>query len=112
MIAASWDTRWVLSWRLPITLATAFCIEAVGEALARYGKPEIFNPTRVRSSPLLTVRLLLKKAQIAVSIGGKGAWRDSVFHRAAPEFDLHTYKTVPEVAVLCVLRRCAAMSSS
>lgn len=38
-----WFSRRVLSWRLSITLETAFCIEAVEEALARYGKPGIFN---------------------------------------------------------------------
>ena len=38
-----WFSRKVLSWRLSITLETEFCLEAVEEALARYGKPEIFN---------------------------------------------------------------------
>jgi putative transposase len=38
-----WFTRRVLSWRVPITLEADFCIEAVEEALARHGKPEIFN---------------------------------------------------------------------
>lgn len=38
-----WISRRVFSWRLSITMEAAFCIEAVEEALARYGKPEIFN---------------------------------------------------------------------
>ena len=38
-----WFSRKVLAWKLSITLDTGFCIEAVEEALAKYGKPEIFN---------------------------------------------------------------------
>jgi transposase InsO family protein len=38
-----WFSRKVLAWKLSITLETEFCLEAVGEAVARYGKPEIFN---------------------------------------------------------------------
>lgn len=44
-----WFSRRVLAWRLSITREAAFCIEAVEEALARYGRPEIFNPIRVAS---------------------------------------------------------------
>ena len=46
-----WFSRKVLSWRLSITMEAAFCIEAVEEALARHGRPEIFNTDRDRSSP-------------------------------------------------------------
>ena len=38
-----WFSRKVLAWRLSITMDTAFCIEAVEDAMARFGKPEIFN---------------------------------------------------------------------
>ena len=51
-----WFSRRVLSWRLSITMEAAFCIEAVEEALARYGKPDIFNTDRDRSSPRWTSR--------------------------------------------------------
>ncbi len=46
-----WFSRKVLSWRLSITMEAAFCIEAVEEALARHGRPEIFNTDQDRSSP-------------------------------------------------------------
>jgi transposase-like protein len=46
-----WATRRVLSWRLSNTLTAGFCVEALGEALARFGKPGIFNTIRVPSSP-------------------------------------------------------------
>ncbi len=41
-----WFSRKVLAWKLSITLDTTFCLEAVEEALAKYGKPEIFNTDR------------------------------------------------------------------
>src|SRR3954454_2523107 len=46
-----WFSRKVLSWRVSITLAVDFCLEAVEAALAQYGKPEISIPTKVASSP-------------------------------------------------------------
>ena len=46
-----WFSRKVLAWRLSITMDTAFCIEAVEDAMARFGKPEIFNTDKARSSP-------------------------------------------------------------
>ena len=46
-----WFSRRVLSWRLSITMEAGFCVEAVQEALAAHGRPEIFNPIRVYSSP-------------------------------------------------------------
>ena len=42
-VALDWFSRRVLSWRLSITMEVAFCIETLEDALARYGKPEIFN---------------------------------------------------------------------
>ncbi len=46
-----WFSRKVLAWRLSITIDVSFCIEAVEEAMARYGRPEIFNSDQARSSP-------------------------------------------------------------
>ena len=46
-----WFSRKVLAWRLSITMDVAFCIEAVEEAMARFGKPDIFNTDKARSSP-------------------------------------------------------------
>ena len=74
-----WFSRKVLAWRLSITLSADFCIEALEEALARHGRPEIFNTdqgTQFTSADFIKV---LKDAEIAISMDGKGAWRDNVF---------------------------------
>jgi len=73
-----WYSRRILAWRLSITLDTAFCIEAIEEAMRRHGKPEIFNTDQgcqFTSEPFTRV---LKAAGIAISMDGKGCWRDNV----------------------------------
>ncbi|PGH59070.1 IS3 family transposase [Azospirillum palustre] len=74
-----WATRKVLSWRLSNTMDVAFCIEAVEEAMARYGRPDIFNTDQGSqfTSPRLTG--LLTAAGIRVSMDGRGRWMDNVF---------------------------------
>jgi len=74
-----WFSRKVLSWKLSITLDTAFCIEAVEEALAKYGKPDIFNSDQGSQFTSLAFTELLKSHKIDISMDGKGAWRDNVF---------------------------------
>jgi putative transposase len=74
-----WASRRVLSWRLSNTLTTDFCIEAVREALARYGIPEIFNTDQGSQFTSLEFTQLLKDHGIAISMDGKGCWRDNVF---------------------------------
>ena len=74
-----WFSRKVLAWKLSITLDTAFCIEAVEEALAKYGKPEIFNTDQGSQFTSVAFTDLLKSHEIAISMDGKGAWRDNVF---------------------------------
>jgi putative transposase len=97
-----WFSRRVLSWRLSITMETAFCIEAVEEALARYGKPEIFNTDQGSQFTSTDFTEVLKKAEIAISMDGRGAWRDNVFVERLwrsikyEEVYLHAYNTVPE----------------
>lgn len=97
-----WFSRRVLSWRLSITMEAAFCIEAVEEALARYGKPEIFNTDQGSQFTSIDFTAVLKKAEIAISMDGKGAWRDNVFVERLwrsikyEEVYLHAYKTVSE----------------
>ena len=74
-----WFSRRVLAWRVSITLETAFCIEALEEALARHGQPAIFNTdqgSQFTSSAFMDV---LVKNAIAISMDGKGSWRDNVF---------------------------------
>jgi putative transposase len=72
-------SRRVLSWRLSITMDTAFCIEALEEALARHGKPEIFNTDQGSQFTSVAFTDVLKAAGVAISMDGKGAWRDNVF---------------------------------
>ncbi len=74
-----WFTRRVLSWRLSITMDTAFCLEAVEEAIARYGKPDIFNTDQGSQFTSSDFTELLKSHKIEISMDGKGAWRDNVF---------------------------------
>ena len=74
-----WFSRKVLAWKLSITLDTTFCIEAVEEALAKYGKPEIFNSDQGSQFTSVAFTDLLKAHDIAISMDGKGAWRDNVF---------------------------------
>jgi putative transposase len=78
-LAAVVDSRRVLAWRLSITLEAAFCIEAVEEALARYGRPEIFNTDQGSQFTSHDFTGVLLKHVIAISMDGKGAWRDNVF---------------------------------
>ena len=73
-----WFSRRVLSWRLSNTLDTAFCVEALDEALRRFGTPEIFNTdqgAQFTSDDFLDV---LKAKGIQISMDGKGRWRDNV----------------------------------
>jgi putative transposase len=74
-----WFSRKVLAWRLSITLSVDFCVEALEEALARHGKPEIFNIDQGSQFTSTDFIKVLKDAEIAISMGGKGAWRDNVF---------------------------------
>ena len=76
---ADWFTRRVLSWRLSITMEVAFCIEAVEEALAKYGKPEIFNTDQGSQFTSAAFTGLLLESNVAISMDGRGAWRDNVF---------------------------------
>lgn len=74
-----WFSRRVLSWRLSITMDVDFCLEAVEEALARYGRPEIFNTDQGSQFTSSAFTGLLLANAIAVSMDGRGAWRDNVF---------------------------------
>ena len=74
-----WFSRRVLAWRLSITLEAEFCIEALEEALARHGRPDIFNTDEGSQFTSTDFTGVLLKAGIAISMDGKGAWRDNVF---------------------------------
>jgi putative transposase len=74
-----WFARRILAWRLSITMEADFCVEALEEALARYDRPQIFNTdqgSQFTSEPFTDV---LITNDIAISMDGKGAWRDNVF---------------------------------
>ena len=74
-----WYSRRVLAWRVSITMDTAFCIEAVEEAIARHGTPEIFNTDQGSQFTSTEFVGLLQRHDIAISMDGKGCWRDNVF---------------------------------
>ena len=74
-----WFSRRVLSWRVSITMEVDFCLDAVEEALAWHGRPEIFNTdqgSQFTSAPFIG---LVSGNGIAISMDGRGAWRDNVF---------------------------------
>ena len=74
-----WFSRRVLAWRLSITMEVEFCLDAVEEALVRHGKPEIFNTDQGSQFTSADFTGLLLKHAIAISMDGKGSWRDNVF---------------------------------
>ena len=74
-----WHTRRVLAWRVSITMEVDFCLDAVHEALARHGNPEIFNTDQGSQFTSAAFTGLLADNGIRISMDGKGAWRDNVF---------------------------------
>ena len=78
-VVLDWFSRRVLSWRVSITLGASFCVETLEEALARYGKPEIFNTDQGSQFTGTAFTEVLIRNEIKISMDGKGAWRDNVF---------------------------------
>ena len=74
-----WFTRRVLSWRLSTGMEVDFCLEAVEEALAKYGRPGIFNTDQGSQFTSAAFTGLLLENKITISMDGRGAWRDNVF---------------------------------
>ncbi len=74
-----WFSRRVLSHRVSITMEAEFCIEALQEALAKHGRPEIFNTDQGSQFTSAEFTGVLLKNGIAISMDGKGSWRDNVF---------------------------------
>lgn len=74
-----WHTRKVLSWRLSNTMDSAFCVEALEEALSRFGPPEIFNTDQGAQFTSEAFTGVLKRHGITLSMDGKGRWVDNVF---------------------------------
>jgi putative transposase len=78
-VVLDWFSRRVLSWSVSITMEAAFCVETLEDALARHGKPEIFNTNQGSQFTGAAFIAVLIKSGIAISMDGKGAWRDNVF---------------------------------
>jgi len=100
-----WASRRVLAHRVSISMDTEFCREALEEALARYGTPEIFNTDQGSQFTSAEFIDVLKKRGIGISMDGKGAWRDNVFVERLwrsvkyEEVYLHAYETVSAARV-------------
>jgi putative transposase len=97
-----WFSRKVLAWRVSISMDVSFCIEALEEALARHGKPAIFNTDQGSQFTSSAFTGVLQAAGIAISMDGRGAWRDNVFVERLwrtikyEEIYLHAYDTVSD----------------
>jgi putative transposase len=78
-VVLDWYSRRILSWRLSITMEADFCVEALEDALARHGKPDIFNTDQGSQFTGTAFTGVLMHHGIAISMDGKGAWRDNVF---------------------------------
>ena len=97
-----WFTRRVLSHRVSITMEADFCIEALEEALVKHGRPEIFNTDQGSQFTSEAFTAKLTENKIAISMDGKGAWRDNVFVERIwksvkyEEVYLHAYASVAD----------------
>jgi putative transposase len=74
-----WASRKVLAWRLSNTMDADFCVAALEEAIARYGRPEIFNTDQGSQFTGFAFSDVLKSNRIRISMDGKGRWMDNVF---------------------------------
>jgi putative transposase len=97
-----WFSRRVLAWRVSITMQVDFCLDAIEEALTRHGRPEIFNTDQGRQFTSADFTGVLLANAIAISMDGRGAWRDNVFVERLwrsvkyEEVYLHAYDSVGE----------------
>jgi putative transposase len=74
-----WFSRKVLAWRLSNTMDADFCVMALEEAIARFGRPEIFNTDQGSQFTCFAFTNTLKDADIRISMDGRGRWMDNVF---------------------------------
>ncbi len=95
-----WATRRVLSWRVSVTMDTSFCVDAVEEAIATYGRPKIFNTDQGAQFTSAAFTGLLTLHGIQISMDGQGCWRDNIFIERLwrtlkyEEVYLHAYDSV------------------
>ena len=83
MAIIDWASRAVLSWRISNTIDASFCLAALEDALARHGKPEIFNTDQGSQFTSAAFTGMLAAAGIKISMDGRGRWMDNVFADAA-----------------------------
>ena len=74
-----WASRKVLAWRLSNTMDATFCVEALKEALARFGRLEIFNTDQGSQFTSTDFTGVLRNAEVRISMDGRGRWMDNVF---------------------------------
>ena len=97
-----WASRAVLAWRLSNTLGADFCVEALEEALARYGRPEVFNTDQGSQFTSDDFTGILKRHEVTISMDGKGRCMDNIFVERLwrslkyEEVYLNAYATVAE----------------
>lgn len=100
-----WHSRYVLAWNLSVTLDSAFCLEALDEAIRLYGRPDIFNSDQGCQFTSIEHTNRLKAEGIQISMDGRGRALDNIFierlWRSVKYEDiyLHEYATVPEVVL-------------
>jgi putative transposase len=95
MVVLDWYSRRVLSWRLSNTLTTDFCLEAVEEAMDRYGRPEIFNTDQGSQFTSAEFTGLLTLNGIRISMDGKGCWRTIKYEQVY----LHAYSSIGDAKI-------------
>ena len=78
-VVLDWFSRRVLSWAVSISMEAAFCIDVLEQAIAKHGRPEIFNTDQGSQFTGAAFTGVLAANSIAISMDGKGAWRDNVF---------------------------------
>ena len=97
-----WATRKVLSHRVSISMTSDFCVEALTEAIEKYGAPEIFNSDQGSQFTSHDFTQVLKDNAIQISMDGKGRWVDNVFVERlwkSVKYEhvyLHAYESVAE----------------
>ncbi len=102
IVILDWYSRKVLSFRVSNTMDNSFCLEALEEAIARYGTPEIFNTDQGSQFTSDAFTGALKEHNIRITMDGKGSWRDNVFVERLwrsvkyEEVYLKAYETVTE----------------
>jgi putative transposase len=102
VVVMDWVSRAVLAWRLSNTLGADFCVEALEEALSRYGRPEIFNTDQGSQFTSDDFTGTLKRHGVAISMDGKGRCMDNIFVERLwrslkyEEVYLHAYASVAE----------------